>query len=137
MSATVKTCVVWVGLPVGWGRRCKNPETMRRRFGPFTPQPFALMSPPGPMYLFCVAMDAQRATEIIEAAGACVCCQATEGIVFDVSQYTPAHAIRPANRTAPSGEEEYELIPTQAPKSRQGWPRWRTAHHGPVAPRSI
>ena len=109
---------------------------MRRRFGPFTPQPFALQSAPCPMYLFCVAMDARKATAIIEAAGACVCCQPTEGVVFDVSQYTSWHTIRPTNRTTASGEEEYELITTLPPaKARRGlWGWWQRAHCGPPVP---
>jgi hypothetical protein len=133
MSATVKTCVVWVGLPTQWNRRCTTPERMRRQFGPFTPQPFALQHQSGTMYLFCVAMDAHRATEIIEGAGAHVCCQPAEGVEFDVSQYTSYHSIRPTSRTTASGEEVYELT-TEAPppEPRKARNFWRMAQRGPA-----
>ena len=109
MSATVKTCVMWVKLPTKWPKRCRKPESMRRRFGKCTPQPFPLLTPPGPMYLFCVAMSLERATEILATAEAQICCQPVEGYEFSVSRYTPRHMIRATNRTTASGEEEYDL----------------------------
>jgi hypothetical protein len=126
MSVSVKTCVVWIMLPTQWNRRCRTPEAMRRRFGPCTPQPFALRSNPGPMYLFCVAMCAKRATEIIEDAGAHICCQPSEGIDFDVTRYTAQHTIRTTNRETASGDEDYELIlaTERNPPKPKGLSRW-------------
>jgi hypothetical protein len=131
----VKTCVVWVRLPTGWTKHCKNPEALRRRFGSCTPQPFALLSPPGPLYLFCVAMDLDKATGIIESAGGCICCQAAEAVMFDVSRYTPQHSVRTTNRVTPSGEEEFELVfETDETKSRRRWWLFRHLHlQQPVA----
>jgi hypothetical protein len=110
MCDLVRTCVVWVRLPTRWTKRCRHPEAMRRRFGPCTPQPLKATADPGTLYLFCVAMRAERAAEIIESAGACICCQPAEDIAFDVTRYTPQHRIHPTGRETASGEEEFELV---------------------------
>ena len=98
---------------------------MRALFGPHTPQPFAMASPDGPMYLFCVAMPPARIEETLERGGGWICCQPEEGQVFCVSQYTEHHMIRPAGRQHASGEEVYELVPVPAAAETRKDGLWR------------